>query len=209
MSDNYNRSSPISAIEDVTLGHPEYAPDSSEEDGPPHPASVWVRRVTPAMRVVWEQHSPESAPYDGVLYLPDIGVEPPSFGAGARAFKAEETILGPSMREIGWQFAKAIVDAVRSQTTQLPSVEVGKLGPTESANKLFITVKEYAKRRSLSLRTVENLIREGLPLEGHGKHRRVPVERADAWFRDRTSTSVLDKARAAAAKAVAAGRRQP
>ena len=44
-----------------------------------------------------------------------------------------------------------------------------------------MTVGEYAAHTRFSKRAIENFIREGLPLEGTGRRRRIPVNEADAW----------------------------
>jgi excisionase family DNA binding protein len=50
---------------------------------------------------------------------------------------------------------------------------------------LYMRTGEYAKRRALSKRTIETLIREGLPVTGRGRLRRIPVARADEWLERR------------------------
>ncbi len=67
-------------------------------------------------------------------------------------------------------------------------------GLKESApTKTFMTVAEYGERIGLSKRTVENLIRRGLPLAGSGRLRRVPVAEADAWLREGRAEDALER----------------
>jgi hypothetical protein len=198
MNDDYLRSPALSAIEDITLGHPEYAPDSADEDGPPHPASVWVRRVTPAMRVVWEQHSPESAPHDGTEYVPDNGVEPTFSASVAEPGSPETTTVEDGA------VARA-VDAILQELRARPPASAAPLNGAPA--KVYVRPKEYAAYRDLSLSTVEKMIREGLPIEGEGSRRRIHVERADEWLRAWDGRAIEEKARAAALRLVAKARR--
>lgn len=50
----------------------------------------------------------------------------------------------------------------------------------------FMTVADYAKYRTLSKRTIENLIREGMPVEGRKRDRRIRMADADAWIQTRS-----------------------
>ena len=50
----------------------------------------------------------------------------------------------------------------------------------------FMTVADYAKYRTLSKRTIENLIREGMPVEGRNRARRIRMADADAWIQKRS-----------------------
>lgn len=50
----------------------------------------------------------------------------------------------------------------------------------------FMTVADYAKYRTLSKRTIENLIREGMPVEGRKRDRRIRLADADAWIQTRS-----------------------
>jgi hypothetical protein len=49
-----------------------------------------------------------------------------------------------------------------------------------------MTVADYAKYRTLSKRTIENLIREGMPVEGRNRARRIRMADADAWIQKRS-----------------------
>jgi phage terminase Nu1 subunit (DNA packaging protein) len=51
----------------------------------------------------------------------------------------------------------------------------------------FMKAKEYAARVGYSVRTIENFIGEGLPTVGKGRLRRVDVEPADEWIRNRAA----------------------
>jgi hypothetical protein len=69
---------------------------------------------------------------------------------------------------------------------------------------IYMRVAEYAKRVSLSERTLWYLVPKGLPVVGDGPARRVDVARADTWLRERSAQlddAVEREARAAAAKA--------
>ena len=59
----------------------------------------------------------------------------------------------------------------------------------------FMKVAEYATYRGLCKRTIETRILEGMPLDGRGKYRRVHVERADEWFRNRGTGGIDDEAK--------------
>jgi len=49
----------------------------------------------------------------------------------------------------------------------------------------LLTVREYAEHAGYCPRHVENLIRDGMPLLGQGRARRVCVHEADEWLRER------------------------
>lgn len=74
-----------------------------------------------------------------------------------------------------------------------------------SAPAAHLTVVAYAKRSSLSERTIWKYVGAGLPTLGTGRGRRVDVERADDWRRrqGRQADAVieLDEARRRARKA--------
>lgn len=46
----------------------------------------------------------------------------------------------------------------------------------------FMRLKEFAARHAFSESTLAALVRRGMPVEGRGRLRRVPVQRADAWL---------------------------
>ena len=70
------------------------------------------------------------------------------------------------------------------------------------ASRRFLKVADYADHRRFSKRTVENLIRLGMPISGHGKLRRVEVAVADAWVAENAGLDPIDReARRAARKA--------
>jgi hypothetical protein len=49
-------------------------------------------------------------------------------------------------------------------------------------------IKEYAARTGYSQRTIENFMTEGLPTVGEHRLRRVDVEPADEWIRNRAAS---------------------
>lgn len=67
--------------------------------------------------------------------------------------------------------------------------------PPAAPTPLFMKVSAYAKYRGLCKRTIETRILEGMPLDGRGKYRRVCVERADEWFRNRGTAGLDDEAK--------------
>jgi len=61
-----------------------------------------------------------------------------------------------------------------------------------------LSVAEFAARWSFSKRQVETYIRQGLPLVGRGRARRVPLSEGDEWMRthaDGTERRMRDAAR--------------
>lgn len=46
----------------------------------------------------------------------------------------------------------------------------------------YMKLKDFAARHAFSESTMAALVRRGLPLEGRGRLRRVPVQRAEAWL---------------------------
>jgi hypothetical protein len=73
---------------------------------------------------------------------------------------------------------------------------------------LYLAVGAFAARVGYSKRHVEHLVREGLPLIGAGRARRVPVAAAEQWLAQRGDRDAraaerarLDAARAAGARA--------
>jgi predicted DNA-binding transcriptional regulator AlpA len=82
--------------------------------------------------------------------------------------------------------------------------------PANDSTALYLRVPGYAKRVSLSERTIWSLISKGLPTIGAGRSRRVDVARADEWLRERrdhVDDALERQARAAAGRA--AGRVRP
>ena len=67
------------------------------------------------------------------------------------------------------------------------------MSTSRGPEKKYMSVVEYARHVGLSKRTVENLLRRGLPLVGRGRLRRVPVAEADAWMRQGTSQDALER----------------
>jgi hypothetical protein len=52
----------------------------------------------------------------------------------------------------------------------------------------FMRLTEFARHRAISRRTVHALITAGLPAEGVGRLRRIPVVEADTWLASQTHT---------------------
>ncbi len=77
--------------------------------------------------------------------------------------------------------------------------------------KAFASVAEYAEHVGYSKRTIETLIRRGLPISGSGRLRRVPVVEADQWLREGGTDKVtarrarLDARRSAVARLLSSG----
>jgi hypothetical protein len=59
--------------------------------------------------------------------------------------------------------------------------------PPHVAPQKFIKIAEYARRTGYSTRTIETFISEGLPTVGARRLRRVDVEPADEWIRNRAT----------------------
>jgi len=89
-----------------------------------------------------------------------------------------------------------------SQLRELLGVPTPKPAPEV----LYERVAPFAKRVSLSERTVWGLVAKGLPTIGSGRSRRVDVAKALAWMhgqRDAVDDALEKQARAAAAKRAA------
>ena len=82
-----------------------------------------------------------------------------------------------------------IMLSVPSTPTNAPSpsaeVAAGAVTPT------FMKVKEYAEYRGFSKRTIEMRLRDGMPIEGQGRYRRVNVKKADEWFEQRGQSAYV------------------
>lgn len=63
-----------------------------------------------------------------------------------------------------------------------------------------ITVCNFATRWSMSKRTIENLIRRGLPIAGAGKLRRIVITEGDEWMRQRHEDPIARRAKETASK---------
>ena len=75
---------------------------------------------------------------------------------------------------------------------------------------VYLRAVEYARRVSLSERTVWALISQGLPTIGRGRSRRIDVARADEWLRgQRDQVDVAIEAQARRAARLAAGKASP
>ncbi len=68
---------------------------------------------------------------------------------------------------------------------------------------VYTTVAEFAMRCGFSKRHVENLIRQGLPIVGQGRGRRVPIAQADSWLANSTDKGIEERARRDAARVFA------
>lgn len=82
----------------------------------------------------------------------------------------------------------------------LASAKTGTEGPG-STLPMYMSVAEYAQHRRLSKRSVETLIKRGLPLDGRGRLRRVPVAEADRWMAEQNDGGVTRRAQQAARRA--------
>lgn len=117
------------------------------------------------------------------------------------------------MSAVGREILAGIVVALREEPALARDLrDLLGTAPSEAkvdSAQLFMRVRAYATRISLSERTVWNLIARGLPTIGKGGSRRVDVERADLWLRnERTAVddSVEQSARASARRAAGAAR---
>ena len=65
--------------------------------------------------------------------------------------------------------------------------DVGPASSSATASQKFMKVATYAARTGYSARTIETFITEGLPTVGQRRLRRVDVEPADEWIRNRAA----------------------
>lgn len=83
------------------------------------------------------------------------------------------------------------------------------VSPTPETGPAYATVDGYAAHLRVCRRTVENLLRAGLPVSRAGRIRRIPVAEADSWLRaERSDPLIEQRARASArrhARKLAAG----
>lgn len=103
-------------------------------------------------------------------------------------------------------FARELVAELRADPALAAELRamlgVQAVAQTEPAA-IYLPAVAYARRVSLSERTIWNLIARGLPCIGQGRTRRVAVTDADAWLRarrDHVDDAVERQARAAARK---------
>jgi hypothetical protein len=78
--------------------------------------------------------------------------------------------------------------------------------PVDGSSPIYLRAAEYARRVSVSERTVWALVTRGLPTIGRGKSRRIDVARADEWLRgqrDQVDVAIQAQARRAARHAAA------
>ncbi len=74
---------------------------------------------------------------------------------------------------------------------------------------IYLRVRAYAERVTMSERTVWTFVRKGLPCIGVGRSRRVDVKAADAWLkgeRDQVDDGIERDARRAARRAASRGK---
>lgn len=110
-----------------------------------------------------------------------------SFDAAISALRAKALLAGI---EIG---------PLNSVSPKLSDDSSAKIDATPKAPPpLFMKVAEYAAYRGFCKRTIETRLREGMPIEGRGRHRRVNVKKADEWFTGRgIDIYIADEQRAA------------
>ncbi len=177
-----------SAVEDVSLDDPLPFDKDDDKPEPEHPTKVWVLCA------------PENVPKYGLDYA-----TPDELG---RRFAQSKVANDPAPNPVPHAAAER-PGAVRLEfATREEFVAFVAEHAQEQAERVYMTVSEYAKYRGLAKRTIESRILEGMPLEGRSKHRRVHVEHADEWFRAQRPGAV-PQAKANALRAVAALRSKP
>jgi hypothetical protein len=114
---------------------------------------------------------------------------------------------------VGREILIGIVAALREDPTLARELRellgVAASEPKADSAQLFMRVRDYAGRVSLSERTVWNMIARGLPTVGESRSRRVDVARADLWLRNERKAvddSVERSARESARRAARAVR---
>jgi hypothetical protein len=83
--------------------------------------------------------------------------------------------LRQEAREAGAAAARALVQAAVEKLAPVPAKESAPVVR-------YARIREYATRVGFSVRTLHDLIGQGLPTIGEGKLRRVEVAAADAWI---------------------------
>jgi hypothetical protein len=73
--------------------------------------------------------------------------------------------------------------------------------PAQSEPPVALKIDAFAKRWSISPRSVRYRIQQGLPVVGSGRSMRVPVEEGDLWMRDHGEEPVVARAKSAARRA--------
>jgi hypothetical protein len=95
------------------------------------------------------------------------------------ASPAAEPLIGPEGRNGSL--------ASRTEDTGPAPKQTGSGGGPALPPPTFMKIREYAARTGYSKRTIENFMDEGLPTVGKGRLRRVDVEPADEWIRNRAA----------------------
>jgi hypothetical protein len=173
-----------SAVEDVSLDDALPFDPNDERPEPVHPEFVWVLC------------DPACAPKTGIDYATP---------AEMRRRLAPTTTQGGVVNPVAPVVERSGVIRLEFATREEFDRFVEQRAPVEP--RVYMKVAEYAAYRGVSKGTIEARIREGMPIEGRSKHRRVHVERADEWFRQNPLNDVRAKAKEAALHAVAASRR--
>ena len=81
------------------------------------------------------------------------------------------------------EIAEALVEAIESNDEIATRLRARLSATPVEPTAMFATVANYAHRVGFSRRSIENMIRDGLPTIGVGSGLRIDVERADAWVR--------------------------
>lgn len=121
-----------------------------------------MRTIDPALFVEWFAIAPRATPR-----------------AAARGISApmKATIeLPPEFTDALRRLEERVADVER----QLDEARTAAAVPRPT--KVFMRVREFAERRGISASTVSSLIAEGMPCEGKGRLRRIPVELAELWL---------------------------
>ena len=107
---------------------------------------------------------------------------------------------------IGSDLLVEVLDAIERDPELAARVRrlLGVAPPVAEPTPIYERVASFARRVSLSERSIWTLASEGMPMVGSGRGRRVDVARAIAWIRERNDAvddAVEREARASAARA--------
>ncbi len=168
----------------ATHDHIDPSPTTRESDG---------ESVEYALIIPKHTDGPASASWPVKIAFPSVTEAMKLFALAAKGggILREESQAGHPLQRA---LVGALREAVKGEGLAKPLNEA-------EPSPQFMAVKDYAEYRRLSKRSIETLITHGLPLDGRGKLRRVPVENADRWMRERGHSQVDRQAAVAARRA--------
>jgi excisionase family DNA binding protein len=101
-----------------------------------------------------------------------------------------------AIHQLAEELLEALTKQLRTHPTlrdELRSILAIETNPSAPIERTHVTVSAYAEHLGLSKRTIENLIREGLPLVGRGRRRRIPIVEADAWMKNERGDAAIER----------------